>query len=342
MTDVVSQSARVKTVPGLYIAAMLRVRVKEDLGKGILVGRDIRLTNNGKVISDLLTAHFQTMVGVLESRALLNASAVLFTATEEKFGEARGFPFIEKLTEFLYRARHFLLGLWLVKDNAADVELGFFELPHRGNPSQVTSNFIAAACTCADGRIRDTNFSLSELAWVGNLIDSSFKPEVESPVGAPQGVGRIGRALYLIQAARHQVDLGLKVAFYCMCLEALFSTSSAELAHKLSERVAYFLANEAETRVRVFEQVKEAYSVRSVVLHGDELPRKFVSKLESTSAFCDATLRSVLNLILGSPSVASVFQSSSDKLESYLRDLALGRVKPPSSPDTGMPGAGTA
>src|SRR2546425_6859692 len=116
MTDVIAKSTRVTTVPGLFVAALLRVRIKEDLGKGILVGRNVRLTNNRKFIAELLTTHFQTMVGVLESRALLNANAVLFMETEEMFAEARGFPFIDKLTEFLYRARHFLLGLWLVKD----------------------------------------------------------------------------------------------------------------------------------------------------------------------------------------------------------------------------------
>ena len=59
---------------------------------------------------------------------------------------------------------------------------------------------------------------------------------------------RLPRALYFIAGARAQNDLSLKITNYCTAFETLFSTSQAELAHQLSERISFFLAKYSITR----------------------------------------------------------------------------------------------
>ena len=307
-----------KQVPALFVTGLLDIEITDDLGEGIDVRHNLHITNNHARIADLLSPHFQRIIGVLEAQALLAAPAILFSRTAVAAGQVPTSPFIDELNQFLYGTRRFLGGLWLQKDNAVDVELGFFEAPHRANPSRVASNFLAVSTSQADERVSTITFSRLELEHVAEAFMTKFRPEMKDPaVGTPR-VSRIERALYLVQAARSHRDLTLKVAFYCMCLEALFSTSPTELAHKLAERVAYFVGRDAAARKDLYERTKAAYTVRSTVLHGDQVSKKQQTKLVEAATFCDQTLRQILTAILTIPPVEQVFASDTDNLERWL------------------------
>jgi len=59
------------------------------------------------------------------------------------------------------------------------------------------------------------------------------------------------------------------------CLEALYSTNNTEITHKLAQRVSGILRNAGFKPLDIFEDVKEAYRIRSAFIHGlDESKRK--------------------------------------------------------------------
>lgn len=312
----------------LTVTALTHMSVTSDLGLGHPVGLDLRVTNSASRIAGFFSDHFQQMVGVLETQSLLNAKALLFEFTRLS-PKTQGATLIKNVNHYMGRARICLVGLWLIKDNSVDFELSFSEIPHHANPSRVTSNFLANATSFSDGTTKETEFSSSELDEVRRLLEAK-NVEVLSLEDSPRppSLGRIERALYFLQAARGHRDLTLKIAFYCISLEALFATTSIELSHKLSERVAYFTADSAHDRASVYKNMKDAYTVRSAVMHGDVVSSKHRSRLTDHSVFCDKTLRKTVRTLFSDSGLAKTF-ASKNMLETYMRDLTLGIIPPP-------------
>lgn len=321
------------TLNAAVLTSLLHIKIDEDLGNDLQILPDVYLTNNRRTIRDLITPHFQRIVGVLETKTILNSYGLLFAFRDLPAAELPRSTFIETLNEFLSQARFVLISLWLIKDNSVDFELGFLEVPHKADGARISSNFLAMACRAADGSIAPTLFSRSELEQAAYILREYIVGYVLTGLNAerPYRLRRIQRAIYLLQGARHQKDLGLRVAWYCMCFEALFSTAPIELAHKLAERVAYFVGRDPDHRAQVFSDMKAAYTVRSIALHGDVLPDRIHQRLKDHALFCDGTLRQVLNLVLSSPELREVFDSTTDQLEDYFADLTLGRRPPPTA-----------
>jgi hypothetical protein len=96
------------------------------------------------------------------------------------------------------------------------------------------------------------------------------------------------------------------------------------MAHKLSERVAFFLAETPPQRSEIFKQVKAAYNIRSKAVHGDKISKKLADQAASISVRCDEMLRNALDKILTTPHWGEIFSGSSRVMEEYLTSLVLG------------------
>ena len=63
----------------------------------------------------------------------------------------------------------------------------------------------------------------------------------------------------------------MKVLLYITAMEALISTSTAELSHQVAERVAVLLGNDASARIAIYNDIKKGYGYRSKTAHGEAL-----------------------------------------------------------------------
>ena len=89
----------------------------------------------------------------------------------------------------------------------------------------------------------------------------------------------------------------LKISAYCSALECLFCEESGEIAHQLAERVACYLASDGSARLILYREVKEAYGVRSRVVHGDTLKDRKLENLARVSTSIDEVVRRVLRKV---------------------------------------------
>jgi hypothetical protein len=118
--------------------------------------------------------------------------------------------------------------------------------------------------------------------------------------------------------------VGVRIGAYVSCLEALFSTDSAELSHKLSERVAVFLSDDPEERVTIYREVKLAYAVRSKIVHGDEMEAKHHVKLLQISSSCDNLLRRVFVRVLKDEAAAKLLRAAKNDIDVFFLERTLG------------------
>lgn len=309
-----------------FLTAVSGLKIKSDLNRGEKIDDSSYLTNNKKKIKKELDPNFRSIIGDMEYNSILNSELIIYSKesiseelTPEKYLVAK-----------LYKIEKFFSALWMLKDNCANNELGFLLYNFNGMPI-VSSNFIALVNSNAVGKTKKTiTLTRQELKKVGNFNKSLFNPENVYSVPTTQllkGNDRISRAYYLIQAARTQSDLAIKISNYCTAFESLFSTSSIELTHKLSERVAYFLENDSSSRIATFKSMKKAYTVRSKTVHGGTLKESFIEELKQVSKECDNLIRRAIICILKNEIIREIFLGSTDQIDNFFLNLIFGKLK---------------
>jgi hypothetical protein len=317
------------TMKTLFLTALFHITLPGMLGRGIRLPDELILTNARDQVEKLLSTNFERLVGTIEAGALRDSNCSIFCLTDH----SHDFPKDEEearqlLDERLRQVHLFLLMLWLVKDNSVNVELGFLEYPYGTSHTRVMSNFRAVRYCRADGAVTTTQFSDAEVRIARDLYSHIFRGPCEQDERRgyciPEDLSRMNRVFYFVQAARSFSDLGAKVAMYITCFESLFCTDSSEMAHKLSERVAFFLADSPAERVKIYGQMKAAYNLRSKVVHGDKISRKIAEQAASICTVLDELLRNTICTILSSTRLQEIFWGSPQVLEDYLTRLVLG------------------
>lgn len=158
-----------------------------------------------------------------------------------------------------------LKNAWLLKDHAIQCESAYLVVFQERGLKDWSTNRIAGQPKFSDGQAEGTvEFSMKEEErWteLNHRVEGYLheKDSMGFQFMMDKGFSRFGRALQFINSARHSPNITIKISQYCSALETLFTTDSAELSHKLSERVAFFLAQAGFNRVDVFKTVKAAY-----------------------------------------------------------------------------------
>ena len=87
-------------------------------------------------------------------------------------------------------------------------------------------------------------------------------------------IDRLSVALSNLWNALVSSDLAQTYVSLTIIFEALLSTRPYEITHMLSERAAILIGRSPTERIKIYEDVKELYRVRSKILHGGGVPKK--------------------------------------------------------------------
>jgi hypothetical protein len=310
----------------LFITALFNLEIEDEYDVDIEVMPGVNITNDSHIVKNCITNSLATGIGQLEVETLLNAKAVIYgvvpTASYSHLNQQ------QLLYANLIFVESFLQTTWLIKDNSINYELGFLETPYNKRNSTISSNFLASLHTMASGEIKACKFTVQEIVEAIELQDRvyAFKSEELRNLKnfLQKGNSRLARVFHFLEVARFEGNPVFKIAHYCTCFETLFSTSSTELSHKLSERIASFIDCPIEKKFDVYQEIKSAYNVRSKVVHGDNLSNNQVDSLSLISENCDKYLRTILRKVLDSDDLKRVFEFKNDALEDYFVKLALG------------------
>ncbi len=277
----------------------------------------MRITNNRAVISSLLSADYARLIGEMEIASLLAGHPVIYSVQDIPDGMTP----LQFLVSKLYEIQSFILATWLFFDNSINVELGFLLYLERGN-STVSSNFIAHLNSNSRGKDVVTEISRDQLREIRTLHRSVIGMP-DHPFSLPTSQltsehPRLPRALYLINSARGESDLAMRVASYCTAFETLFATSQSELSHQLAERIACFLYKNANERLLIYRKLKNAYNLRSKVVHGATIKANKIDEVTEASEFCDTTLREIIYRILTEEGVRPMFDKNPEAFDEYM------------------------
>ena len=289
------------------------------------------LGNDSEVIEKLLPDALRVIIGKQFFYELKSGPIIYWNSPKSAESQFLADP-NEALMNWMIELTTFFQALWLVNDHAVSSGISYciYTHPEHGTGScwnaaigPVTATGMRPTSVCSVEALSLAREYFSTLfhitfneIWLEPKTDSQYK------LGAKKGVPRLFRFHDFLSTARHANDLAVKISHYMTCLEVLFSTGSAELTYKLSERVAFFLAKTPAERKIIFQTVKNAYSFRSKLVHGDVLEAS--KKIQHASEEIDKLLRRLLLKILEDEKIEKVFQKSKDDLDDYLTNLTLG------------------
>lgn len=306
----------------IYITALIDFEITEQLKTPVEIKDGLYVTNNPAHTAAYVSSSSIVTVGSLEARLLTGLTPVMYMLDRQAQTNIAHLEVIN----FLREVQGFLTASWLIEDNSANCELAFaFGL---GNV-HAHSNSLALHYTHHTGGKMKLSVDADGLARICALHREHFvgmrKQDAPLHTSFRKSTGRLSRAVLFLQQARSADDLGQKVANYCSFFEAALSTSSSELSHQLSERVAFFLRDTPSDRLALFKEIKKAYGVRSKIVHGDTLSPAVIGSLVSVSSMCDETARQIINKIMANDNLERLFdESSNEVLDSFMLDLIFG------------------
>jgi len=310
-----------------FIIALYHIEITENLGKGDKLDNVTFISNDASVSKGLIPTDAIDVIGQLEYNGLLSAKAFVYSS--EKLPD--NMTPESYLVDRLYFVQSFLSAIWLKMDNNIDFELGFAFYKKDGGIG-VSSNYLALAYTNAHVESKNAILNREKLREIRTLhrdkviyIKNSHKDRKETQL--LKKYSRFEMTLYHIQAARAESDIGLKISNYCSALEALFSTSQAELAHQLSERLAYCISKSPEERLVNYKKSKQAYTIRSKVVHGTYIKENNLPQVKDIASFCDTSLRMVMSNLLMNDQLYKSFSSGNEVLDEYMLNLIFGIIE---------------
>ena len=239
-----------------FVAAIDHLRIEKPIGSGLQIAGPLKLTNSTTVARRLVNNLFGKEIGQLEARSLLSGGPYVYAVAEYPLEDQSPTAQLRLLDRHLRVMQLFFNILWLIKDNSGNFSLGFLQYPyHHPMPSlagaQVSSNGRGILFTDSSGSRGDLVLDESATREAVTMCHEGFLSSIgdtltdEDASGPLTKADRVSRAFYFLQAARSAGSVPEKVVYYCTCLEALVSTDSTELAHKVAERAALLVGKDS-------------------------------------------------------------------------------------------------
>ena len=115
----------------------------------------------------------------------------------------------------------------------------------------------------------------------------------------------------------------LRYACFWMGIEALLGAedNTGEVAFKLSQRAALFLADSPERAREVFRKAKKCYGMRSKIIHGRW---KHDPKIDEVMADTETIIRTVLLRLLDDPKLLNTF--TTEQRDRFLEDIVFSNA----------------
>jgi hypothetical protein len=246
--------------------------------------------------------------------------------------------------------------LWFAMDNSGVTSEAFFISEDRktiycDRSDQFSSN--------SHGEYKLTNFGTYQITYARAMMDKLLKITSSEPKAADQGsdgsfkqtlgsilnragfaFNRVKRAKTMLNHARSESYLPMKISMYMACLECLFTSDASEISMKLTQRTTLFLGGDAATQHANKKTVSDAYNIRSIYLHGNNFEKKQKTDLvtlQSISRKIDSIVRAVFIKMIEKPEMFLDDNNFDSKTKKYFEDIIYGLI-PESSVGRGNDG----
>lgn len=220
--------------------------------------------------SELLKCKHQSRIwgtlGTLEGNFIDKSHVVMVPLKAVSTDSALAMDTLNDLNALI---KNFISNLWHYRDNSVNSDAGYLFVSADGQPL-VHKNDMKLHFYDAHGLDTETTtFNYKEIFSAAAMASKSAQRYMadaklahQKPTKRVKGESRVDCFITWVIDARRQEDILTRIATYVTALEALLSTSNAELSHQLSERVALLNPVSGEVSPRAaFTEMKKAYNL---------------------------------------------------------------------------------
>ncbi|SDE17507.1 hypothetical protein SAMN04490189_4560 [Pseudomonas koreensis] len=282
----------------------------------IVVGRE--------QIRKFIPRDLERFAGLIEYKHLMSANHLVVCEQEDLDNWDEDLTADQILHIWMLFVEWALQDSWLVKDNCFICEMAYCRLSHSGTIAWSNANLYAQSSTANGDRQALVTFNDAEFdLWASKglqlrtqLHETGFS--IYTPVISKE-ITRFARFLSFVQISRCASHPAMKISQMCSALESLFSTTTTELTHRLSERVAFFLGGSPVQMEENYQLMKKCYAVRSQVTHGSHVSKAFAKITPDLSEAMLVLLRDITFRILDEIECSSLVAGSDELIEEYFR-----------------------
>lgn len=313
-----------------FIAPLEFLKIDGRLGSEWTIAADLKLSTSITIAKKIVNSPLTRQIGEIEANTILDGSPFLFTTSDYPLEDSSCEAQMNLLNARLQIAITLCNLLWLLKDNSVNFGQGVLQYPYErsGSPSRISTNSWIAKYHTADGELKVTKFTKAELRKAISMHRSLYGSMASDNIsvgltpGTAGRIDRLSRAFFFLQGARAMRDLPQKVANYCICFEALVSTSHTEIIHQVAERVAILIGEDSADALEIYRNIKKAYDTRSKLLHGAEL-RPNQDQYKTQSINCDNYLRRLLYVVITMKDVAQALAGDQEVVNQFFLEELL-------------------
>lgn len=252
--------------------------------------------NDEHITSTLFNNDFIQAIGLNGMSKVKQSSALAYITVEDDItiisendldGQAKASASLGKnLKVFSHQIITFDAFLWMVKDNSCNTfdymafaiagkDIGFINMDYKKIVSNCIGEFEHITYTSEEVKqaykYRTLFFSKCPKYIEEDEVYNEKQFREKTKVVAEDLIREytpLERAFSYIRAARNSKDLAPKFAMYMSMFESLMTFENTELTHRVGERVAFYLTDDASERKQIYKDIKEAYDIRSRYVHG--------------------------------------------------------------------------
>jgi len=291
-------------------------RFNVELTDGIWLTNDIKNINNldlnniKKEIGILSYDYLKSSSNIYAYKVISNRKQIIVNDELQQF-----IDFIDLFCSFC---------LWFVKDSDTYINEVYFVWIAVSSKYSNSYSYKVDSSSETTFTYEDIENAVSILKAFFNTKKIKYIPPPTPPLHQDDKNNIVYRAIYLISIIRKSFDLSMKISNSCMLFELFFSADSSEIIHKLSERIAFFLTNNAEQRIKIYKCVKDAYNIRSKLMHGDYLKSPLFNRIQEVANNCDSLIRVLIYSILSYKEVRTIFLMDNVQKNEYFERLVFG------------------
>ncbi|MCA9765106.1 MAG: hypothetical protein KC455_01665 [Carnobacterium sp.] len=331
----------------LFITVLHNLKLENIHNRGIKLGANVHISNGEGPLAE--TIHTLPLMETMGEHSLLEfgdeAAYLYIKGKFEGINNISEFININKngiiVFKMLREVQSYTHRLWFMRDNSVYIRDGFLliydkKMNNEYSNARSFKGSLSEIITNRNGKIESVTFSDNEIRKVYNdysdelnfsdsywtTIDENDEDTIGGKLPIPdifikeKDSNRVDRAKYFTLAARASSIIPTKLLNYISALECLFTTSTNELAHQISERVAILIGSNIDDRLQYYSEIKVAYNYRSKIVHGDSI-KKYYEKIESIEAVCqkvDFVLRTVFS------QHSDIFSKTDEEIENYFKN----------------------
>ena len=273
------------------------LKISENLGRGDKIQDSILITNDRSYFEDDFDRRGIDFSRSLEVQRVLMADTFAYYR-----GGVDDWPEDSFILSIVNHTVGFLNSMWFSRDMSVGIDQVLISAGLGSEFNIMGVPYPYHTTSCHEVEV-DRSLSREELRFARkkyrDLLDAGYSYTMDE-LHLSGEMPQMTRAVSWLSIAREQRSHLVKVLLYITCLETIFPTFTEGIAENLAQRISKFFGS-TRRQDEVYNTIRDAYTIRSTVVHGKPLDEATYKKSIEIVQSLDEYLRLTFNELWDDP-----------------------------------------